>query len=683
MAAASPRGALSRRDLLAGAAAAAVATRGAEARALLAGPPRAIRHLDFSRCPDGPGWGTGWRAVGVANLRCAGGEGLLEAGSDVFPDDPRPVAFAIDSRVRDAEIEASITRVGGAPGVVLRRTSPRSYYCAVYDAARSALRLFVRDDSDLRELASVVAVTLGTPVTLTLAARGARPTFLEAEITSVAGSFRASARDDTCGLQRAGDPGVLATAETLFPSGNPVLPALGNLHLLPWAVQEGQAVMNTALGQAVIAEIARRSTAGFAAITIRSREQPRRTRPSVVAATTGAPVKQGARLYVASDVAARVAIELSYSPGFRRSWKVPVGRTGRFGAATQIVRGLDPGRRVYWRARLRRRGRASTGPVRSFRVPPRPGGERPFRIAVAACGAQFGPIFGELVARRPHVLVWQGDLNYPDTHGPLAQTMSGYAGIWRDFLANPVLEPVLERAAFAPQRDDHDYGVQDANSTNIPGFPWALAPWRALMSRRAFYRFPAGAAEVWVLDQRLFKSDPALPDSAEKTLLGSRQRRWLLRTLAASKARFKIICSPCTVFMRANARDGNWAAGFGAERELILDHIRRDVGGRTIFLTGDTHLTGVYEGEDGFEARAAPVGIPTPNDITLVDPLAAQKLRGEPGVQYADERCHFTMLEVQGKGRDATLDLSIVREGGTTAYSRRFGASYGDTAPNA
>ena len=47
------------------------------------------------------------------------------------------------------------------------------------------------------------------------------------------------------------------------------------------------------------------------------------------------------------------------------------------------------------------------------------------------------------------MFVWQGDLNYPDTHGPLAQTTSAYGGIWRDFLANPLLEPILRETAFA------------------------------------------------------------------------------------------------------------------------------------------------------------------------------------------------------------------------------------------
>ena len=70
--------------------------------------------------------------------------------------------------------------------------------------------------------------------------------------------------------------------------------------------------------------------------------------------------------------------------------------------------------------------------------------------------------------------------------------------------------------------------------------------------------------------------------------------------------------------------------------------------------------------------RAAPVGIPTPNDITLVDPLAAVRLSARHGVTYADDRCHFALLDVAGQGDRASLELSLVREDGV-AYSRRFG----------
>jgi len=276
------------------------------------------------------------------------------------------------------------------------------------------------------------------------------------------------------------------------------------------------------------------------------------------------------------------------------------------------------------------------------------------------------------VDARPDLFVWQGDLNYPDTLGPLAQTTPGYAGIWRDFLANPVMAPLLERSMFAVQRDDHDYGIQDANSTNLVAR--GLKPWRALMERRLFYRFTAGAAEFWVLDQRRFKSDPAEADTIEKTLLGARQRRWLLRTLTASSAPFKVICSPCTLApVDANQRDGSWAAGFTAERDLVLKHLRKRVSGRTIFVTGDTHWSMVYERDELFEARPCPLGIPTPNDITLTNPQAAEEARTTDGVRYADdEQGHFALIDVSRRRGRPHLRLRLVRDDGSTGFARSF-----------
>jgi hypothetical protein len=400
-------------------------------------------------------------------------------------------------------------------------------------------------------------------------------------------------------------------------------------------------------------------------LVVRTAEPPRVTAPSVVAATTGAPVDRGAVLRVASDVPARVAIELSTDRRFRRSRMLRAGATDRFDAVLRRAGGLSPGRTVHWRPRLQRSGVETVGPARSFRVPPVRGSAR---VAIASCACQFGPIFDELTERRPDVFVWQGDLNYPDTLGPLAQTVGGYAGIWREFLANPRLEPLLSRTCFAVQRDDHDYGVQDANDTNL--VPWGLAPWESLMESRPYYRFRAGHAEFWVLDQRLWKSDPALPDTPAKTLLGPDQRAWLLRTLAASRAPFKLVCSPCTLApLAANARDGSWAAGYTAERDLLIEHIADHVTGTTLFVTGDTHWTMVYATGRLFEVRACPLGIPTPNDITLTQPNAAEQARSLPGVAFADDdRGHFALVEV---GSDS-LTVTLVREDGEEAYRREF-----------
>ncbi|MEJ7783448.1 MAG: alkaline phosphatase D family protein, partial [Solirubrobacteraceae bacterium] len=654
---------VSRRELLAAGAVAGAALH--LPGAAVAGPSAWTERLDFSALGPGDGW-PGWTCSGTANMRRADALGLLEAGSDVFPCDPRPVAFAVDRRSRDLEIRAVVEAAGAGTGLVLRRVGPRDYYAAIYDNEQRALVLVRRGGFELDELARVSFVGGSGPLRMAFSARGRGPTVLEATLEQ-AGALPVTvhARDAVPALQGPGDPGVLATARTLFPSeGPPVLPALGNLHLLPYGVQEGQAIIGSPIGRPVLDTIRERSTAAFREITVTGSGRRLVTPPAVVAAVNGTPIRGGATLRVASDLPARVQIELAFDPAFKRSRLLPAERTNAFGAHLAPADGLPPGRRVYWRARLRRRGHETVGPVRSFRSLPAAGNSARTTLAIGSCAIQFGPIFDHIADRRPDVFVWQGDLNYPDTVGPLAQTVPGYAGIWRDFLANPRLAPIAERTPFAAQRDDHDYGVQDANAGNL--VPWGLAPWRALMERRLYHRFSAGLADVWVLDQRRHKSDPGEPDSEAKTLLGPRQRAWLLKTLAASSAPFKVICSPCTLApLPANQRDGSWAAGYTAERDLLLDHLANEVPGRTVFVTGDTHWTMAYESEGLFEARPCPMGIPTPNDITLTQPQAAEDARAIPGVVYADdERAHVAFLAVSGRRGVARLDLTLERDDG-------------------
>ena len=171
-----------------------------------------------------------------------------------------------------------------------------------------------------------------------------------------------------------------------------------------------------------------------------------------------------------------------------------------------------------------------------------------------------------------------------------------------------------------------------------------------------------------MLDERTAKSDPALPDGPDKTLLGLSQRNWLLRGLAASRAPFKVVCSPCTLNYGGNARDGNWDAGFRAERDLILDHVARRVSGQTIFLSGDAHDTMVYEDERVFEARACPLDIPDPRD----HPGVQAGMFGGAGVAYADTAGHFALVEARGRDGHAVLELTLVREDGSEPYVKRF-----------
>src|SRR3954452_3250866 len=168
--------------------------------------------VDFSALGAGDGW-PGWRCAGVANLRRDSGRGLLEAGSDVFPCDPRPVAFALDRRFRDGAIAAVVDAAGAGAGVVLRRVGPRDYYAAIYDDEQRALLIVRRSPDGVVQLARATVGGPAGPLELSFSVHGTRPALLEAALDTT----RLTASDATPALQRAGDPGVLATARTLFP----------------------------------------------------------------------------------------------------------------------------------------------------------------------------------------------------------------------------------------------------------------------------------------------------------------------------------------------------------------------------------------------------------------------------------------------------------------------------------
>src|SRR5581483_9456961 len=334
---------------------------------------------------------------------------------------------------------------------------------------------------------------------------------------------------------------------------------------------------------------------------------------SVIAATTGAPVDGGAMVHVASDLDADVSIEYANSADFAASTILDAGRTDDFGGVAQQLDGLAPGTPVFWRARLGRNAEERISPTRMFRVLPSPGSHEEVSFVYGACASQFNGIFDQIAARDFDFFVWQGDLNYPDTHGPFAQSFAGYAGIWRCFLTNPRIAPILASRFFVAGRDDHDYGFQDSNAAHLA--PWGIAPWESLMNPRTYQRISAGPLDVFLLDQRKWKDDPSLPDTVDKTLIGLQQRDWLLQGLASSSAPFKVICSPCSVSPSGhpNHSDGNWGAHFEAERELLLAHIRDHVSGQTIFLTGDTHFTMLLDLDGLIEQRACPLDIPLPN----------------------------------------------------------------------
>jgi alkaline phosphatase D len=113
-------------------------------------------------------------------------------------------------------------------------------------------------------------------------------------------------------------------------------------------------------------------------------------------------------------------------------------------------------------------------------------------------------------------------------------------------------------------------------------------------------RFGANA-EVFLLDQRSYRDDqpcgdqffvPCADDTAPgRTLLGGAQKEWLVRSLAASKATWKIVGNQVMVMSldlpAGNAVNHDQWDGYAAERREILERVSavKDIA----FVTGDIH----------------------------------------------------------------------------------------------
>lgn len=628
---------------------------------------------DGSRSGAGE-WGGDWEAEGVANLWVDGERHFLQGGSDVYPHDPRVVAFERDRRFLDGAVEGVFTATGVGGGVVLRRSGPFQYYAAVYDAVTGLFSLIrktgrrfgdaststeqtlqtLTDESE-RVLATIPALNLTGPVTIRLAAdtSGGSGTALSAVLRNGQGlEFPLTAVDGTPELQQPGDAGVIATALTgLGLASNPGLPAVPSAGAL-FVTDQGAQIEDSPVGETRAELLVALSTAAYTAFSVETEEPAGVSAPSVVAATTGRPLAGGARLGIAADVPAEVSVEVADNEAFEDSRRIGVGVTGDLNGLFVELEGLPSGQRMFWRPVLRRRGAETVGPTRSFRVLPSPSEPlSPLTMVVGSCATEFNQTFRHIAGEQPDVFVWEGDLNYPDADGPLAQTVSGYTGMWQDFLWTPQLRPILDKACFAAQRDDHDYGRNDLRAEDIPTH--GVVPWERLMNPETYYRFDAGPLGVWVLDQRRFADAASEPNTEDKSLLGMAQREWLLETLAESTAPFKIICSPMPFFFSVN-NDTGWSGQFSAERALILAFLRDNVGGHIVAATGDAHSGAVVDRLELLEVRASPLDIP----------VAGWKAPSSgAGVVYSDVGKFYTVLRTGEADGAPFLDVELVRVG--------------------
>ena len=229
-------------------------------------------------------------------------------------------------------------------------------------------------------------------------------------------------------------------------------------------------------------------------------------------------------------------------------------------------------------------------------------------------------IFRAMVRHPADFFLFVGDTIYADQacgarpHAPgadyVARTLGEFHGKHRYNRADPAVQAFMRATPTFAIWDDHEV-VNNFAGPSEPLMPVGLT---ALLDywpiqgppdepRRLYRSIRWGRhAEAFVLDTRQYRSDNRTPDGPGKTMLGAAQREWLLRSVAASDATWKIVVTSVPLGMfTGGAESDSWSScnvfgfrraaptGFVHERNVILGFLRDQGVRNVVFLSGDVH----------------------------------------------------------------------------------------------
>ncbi|MGW1326066.1 alkaline phosphatase D family protein [Streptomyces antibioticus] len=342
------------------------------------------------------------------------------------------------------------------------------------------------------------------------------------------------------------------------------------------------------------------------------------------------PLNGGGMPHRTVPVEWEVAIDSRFSTVVRRG--VAQARP-EYGHSVHVdVRGLRPGR-VHW-YRFRAGGQLSR--VGRTRTAPLPLGiQSPVRIALASCQnwqhGHFTP-YADMYAQDPDVVVFVGDYVYESAPSATAvrrhegrgelYTLTQYRNRYAQYRTDPDLQRMHAHAPWVVTFDDHE--VDNDFAGEIPQDPGSQ-PHDAFTARltaayQAYYEhMPVRAAQIPngphiqmyrrfrfgqlamlnVLDTRQYRSDQAVSQEGAqepgRTMLGARQKRWLLDSLHGSGTRWNLIASQImmaeTDLLPGPGKRWYYDAwdGYQAERNALLGELARVR--NPVVLSGDRHLT--------------------------------------------------------------------------------------------
>jgi len=352
--------------------------------------------------------------------------------------------------------------------------------------------------------------------------------------------------------------------------------------------------------------------------------------------------------------------------------------------------GLAPGKAVAYR--VAGDGDSRAGTLTSQPYWSKPADARDLAIAFGSCffladadptwggqdyGGGFG-IFDAIAAKKPDLMIWMGDNLYfqdPDELDPAAMAIR-----YRRQRTFPPLQNLLTAAPHLAIWDDHDYGPNDADMSYVMKGDalqlfrryWANPSYGLPDVPGIFGRARWGDVDIFLLDDRWYRSANGALDGPGKTMFGAQQLEWLRNALIYSKAPIKLVVNGSQMWNKVNRFEG-WNH-FATEQRAFSDWLLAQKIDGVIFLSGDRHFGELLKID---RAGTYPLHEFTSSPLTSrpwANPEAGEQQNPDvvPGTLIG--RRQFGMIRVSGPESDRSVALESYDGTGKLLWRREVRA---------
>ena len=311
----------------------------------------------------------------------------------------------------------------------------------------------------------------------------------------------------------------------------------------------------------------------------------------------GAPGPHHFTVWVRSSAEVEVALEFATDRYFAqvRQGTRAQATAANHGCVVLRAEGLQPDTEYWYRVRYD--GGGDRYQPQPYRTRTAPAGPADFRVAFGSCcRIQTDPeqrIWDAVQSLGPDLFLWLGDNVYADS-----DSVGSLVDLYSHGRAVDRLVPLLRSTPHLATWDDHDFAFNDSDRHN-PVRAQALQVFKAFWANPSYgepdnpgvyFRQSYGGVDFFVIDGRSYRDRTKLADTPAKTMLGERQKAWLMRELKASTAPFKVLACGSGWSSAENESGGDSWAVYRSERDELFDFIRDEGIEGVVCISGDTHM---------------------------------------------------------------------------------------------